>query len=74
MTTSITFTNVTHVDAECYATSGSMTIGQGPIAETITFNSSTPSTGMVTVQVGKRTTTQLLPQYGSCPSNGKDGG
>jgi hypothetical protein len=74
LTTSLTFTNVTHVDGECYATSGTMTIGEGPIAETITFNASTPATGMVTVQTGKHTSTELLPAYGSCPSDGKDGG
>jgi hypothetical protein len=74
LTTSFTFANVTHVDGECYATMGTMTIGEGPIAETITFNASTPATGMVTVQTGKHSSTELLPAYGSCPSDGKDGG
>jgi hypothetical protein len=44
------------------------------VTETITFDASTPSTGVVTVTIGKRATTTKLPAYGDCPPGAKDGG
>jgi hypothetical protein len=69
-TTSATLTlkDVTVTKGECYATSGSIVVDEGAIEETLTFDSSTPQTGQVSVLVGKVTTTRALPAYGSCPS------
>jgi len=64
----LTFSGVTVTKGQCYATAGSLAIEQGGADETLTFDSGTPETGKVSVQVGKLTTTATLPAYGSCPS------
>jgi len=47
---------------------------KGLIVETLTFLSTTPQTGVVTVKVGAKTMISLtLPEYGKCPP-AKDGG
>ena len=68
-TFAVTFDDVMHVKGECYATSGSMTVVEGPTSEVITFGPSTPVTGVVSVQIGKRSTSSTLPAYGNCPSD-----
>jgi hypothetical protein len=67
-TTAITFNGVTVAKGECYATAGTMGVDGGGFDETITFDSSTPETGKVSLAIGKLTTTYTLPAYGSCPS------
>jgi len=74
ITSSVTFTNVNHVEGECYATAGSMTVKTGILTETLTFLSTTPMTGLVDVATGKKATTTTLPAYGDCPSDAHDGG
>jgi hypothetical protein len=66
-TLALTFTNVVHTRGECWATSGSVDITEGVIQETMTFDANTPTTGDVTVTVGKHSSTTELPAYGSCP-------
>jgi hypothetical protein len=44
-----------------------MVIKSGLLSETVTFSSSTPSTGQVMVTIGKKTSTATLPAYGTCP-------
>jgi hypothetical protein len=73
-TSNVTLTNVVHTKGECYATSGSMTVAKGGTSEVLTFEPSTPATGVVSVQIGKHTTTATLPAYGDCPSDAQDGG
>jgi hypothetical protein len=75
-TSAMTYTGVTIAEGVCYASAGSMTITEGAVSETITFLPTTPMTGQVDVQIGKRPFTTTLPAYGSCPSDstGRDSG
>jgi hypothetical protein len=72
----VSFAGVHHAFSGCYADAGSMTLSKSTttklgkaatVTETITFSSSTPTTGQVTVQVGTAAaTTTTLPSYGHC--------
>jgi hypothetical protein len=73
--TSVVFTSMHYTLGACYPDGGSMKVTKGLVTETITFDASTPTTGVVTVTTGRRSTTQTLPAYGSCPtSKGSDAG
>lgn len=52
---------------DCYPSAGSITVGAGALEQTVTFASTTASTGVVTITFGRATTTETLPAYGSCP-------
>ena len=55
--------------------SRTLTIKKGLIPQTVTFNSMTPTTGQVTLTVGKKTSTVCLPPWGTCTTScPKDGG
>ena len=41
---------------------------KGRVSQVITFSADTADTGVVTVTTGRRTTTDTLPAYGSCPA------
>ncbi len=75
-TWSFTANGVQHVVGGCYADAGTMTVSKPSttrsgrattVSETITFLSTTPSTGQVSVTVQGVTTTETLASYGSCP-------
>jgi hypothetical protein len=66
-TSMLSFTTVTWQPTDCYPNSGTLYIKSGLISESITFDSSTPTTGKVTVSIGKRTLPAKLPAYGRCP-------
>lgn len=53
---------------DCYPSAGSITIGAGSLAQTVTFSAATASTGEVTVEFGRASTTEVLPAYGDCPA------
>lgn len=72
-TNSMTFTNVVWKVGECYPSSGSLKVTKALVTSTITFDSSTPTTGKVSVTSGRKTQTMQLPAYGNCPP-GADGG
>jgi len=75
-TSNLVFTGLTVMKGECYADAGSISMTEGAVTEVITFDAATPTTGRVSVTIGKRTATTTLPPYGSCPSGGatKDAG
>jgi hypothetical protein len=62
----MTFAQVTWKLGDCYPNGGTLTIKRGLITALVTFSATTPTTGLVTVKVGKKTTTQALPTYGIC--------
>jgi len=64
---SITLTNVVFMQGACYPSGGSITLTKGKISEVMTFTSSTPTTGKVTVSIGKLSYPSTLPTYGKCP-------
>jgi hypothetical protein len=72
LTTTMTFTQVSWKLGDCYPSAGSLSTKKALVTTTVTFDAATPTTGQVTVTVGKRTSTQTLPAYGKCGS--KDGG
>lgn len=52
----------------CYADAGNIVIvSQGSPTATVVFDADTPSTGVVTVTVGRVTTQQTLPPTANCP-------
>jgi hypothetical protein len=72
-----TSTGVHHVFSACYADAGTLTFTQPTTTKTgktvnlqnsVTFSSTTPSTGQASVKIGSAAaTTVTLPPYGSCP-------
>jgi hypothetical protein len=65
-TTTYTFSALTWKTSECYPDGGSLAIKSGIITMTIAFDATTPTTGNVTVTVGKKSVTEKLPVYGTC--------
>jgi hypothetical protein len=74
--TNYSASGVHHTFGACYADAGSMsytttTIGKSgksySVIETITFSSTTPSTGKASATIGSTATTVTLPTYGTCP-------
>jgi hypothetical protein len=61
--------NGVHVSPRsCYPDGGTFAVTKGDVTTTIAFDAMTPSTGMVTVDVGGRATFMLLlPAHGTCP-------
>ncbi len=75
-TVSYTASGVHHSFKGCYADAGSLTFTESATAkngksvmvtDVVTFDSSTPSTGKVSVSVNGTATPETLPAYGSCP-------
>ncbi len=65
----ITAIGIHSVVGECYADAGTMTVqSQGTPEATVTFDADTPTTGVVTVTVGRVTTQQQLPATPNCPA------
>jgi hypothetical protein len=71
-----TASNVHHAFGGCYADAGTVTIGRVvvgrrgslvAVTDVITFDATTPSTGVVTVTVNAVKSTVTLPPYGTCP-------
>ena len=69
-TTSYTFKGVVWQPGQCYPQAGSIQVVKGKTSITLTFSSSTPATGQITVTAGKRSYPQKLPAYGTCPGDG----
>ncbi len=76
ITDSYTASSVHHTFGACYADSGTLSYGTQTtgksgksytVSETITFSSSTPTTGQASATVGGTVTTVTLRAYGSCP-------
>ena len=65
--TNLTFNNVGWKKGDCYPSSGTLKVGRAALSQTVTFTTTTPSTGKVTVSTGRVTTSATLPAYGSCP-------
>jgi len=65
-TTTYTFSALTWKLGDCYPDGGSLAIKSGLVTMTITFDASTPTSGNVTVTVGKKSVTEKLPTYGIC--------
>lgn len=74
--TTYSASNVHHAFGGCYADAGALSYGTTTtgksgksytIVETITFSSTTPSTGQASATIGATTTTVTLPAYGTCP-------
>jgi hypothetical protein len=65
-TTTYTFSALTWKVGECYPDGGSLSIKTGLVTMTVAFDATTPTTGNVTVTVGKKSVTEKLPTYGSC--------
>lgn len=66
-TTTLTFTGVVWNQGECYPHSGSVLVKKGRTEQTYTFTSSTPTTGNVDLNTGRKTVQVPLPAYGNCP-------
>lgn len=71
-TVSMSFNAVSWKVGDCYPSGGTLTTKKGLVTTVVTFTAATATTGTVTVQVGRKTSTQQLPAYGSCGST--DGG
>ncbi len=67
-TTMLTFTSVVWRAGDCYPSSGTLTVGSGRLAQTITFTSASAASGSVTITQGRASREATLPAYGSCPS------
>jgi hypothetical protein len=65
--TTLTFTAVKLIHKDCYPSSGSIKLSKGLLNETLTFLSTTPTTGQAQLKVGLKTSTVTLPAYGKCP-------
>jgi hypothetical protein len=75
-TTAVTFNAVHHLFGACYADGGSITLAKTTVTklgkpttvnETVTFTSTTPTTGQASIQIGTApATTTKLPAYGTC--------
>lgn len=70
--TTTTFSNLTWKAGDCYPNGGTVTSKKGLVSTVITFEATTPTTGLVKVTVGRKTSTVALPAYGQCGV--KDGG
>lgn len=68
VTTQITFNHVVYVIGDCYPSGGTLTVRIGRVTETVTFSASSATSGVVTVQQGRQTSTKTLPAYGDCPA------
>lgn len=68
VTTSLRITQLHYTEGDCYPDGGTVTVTQGRVSQVITFSAETADTGVVTVTTGRRTTTDTLPAYGSCPA------
>jgi hypothetical protein len=70
-TLAFTTAGLHHTIGACYADAGTLSFskpsGRATVTETITFSSTTPSTGQAQVTVGGKTSTTTLPAYGTCP-------
>jgi hypothetical protein len=64
--TTYTFTALTWKVGDCYPNGGSLAIKTGLVTMSIAFDATTPTTGNVTVTVGKKSVTEKLPVYGTC--------
>lgn len=64
---SLNFMDVVYAPGSCYPSAGTLVISRGIVTQTITFTASTPTTGVVTLMQGPRTTMPTLPAYGTCP-------
>jgi hypothetical protein len=72
-----TVTNVHHTFGGCYADAGTLQVANKPVTsrsgkattvnESITFASTTPSTGRASLTIGSQSMTVTLPTYGTCP-------
>jgi hypothetical protein len=71
-TTTMTFANLTWRRGDCYPNGGTVTSKKGLTTTVITFDANTPTTGLVKVTVGRKTSTVPLPVYGQCGA--RDGG
>jgi hypothetical protein len=70
--TTITFGTLSWRLGDCYPNSGTVTTKKGLLTTVFTFDTNTPTTGIVKVTVGRITTNWPLPIYGSCGA--RDGG
>ncbi|MBI5528362.1 MAG: hypothetical protein HY897_18685 [Deltaproteobacteria bacterium] len=59
--------NVTWKAGDCYPSGGTVSLKTGPVAETITFDEQTPTTGEVTITIAGKSGTMTLEPYGECP-------
>lgn len=66
-TTTLTFTQVYWKKGDCYPSDGSVKVAKGQVTQTYSFTSSTPTTGMVDLSLGRKSVQVALPAYGSCP-------
>jgi hypothetical protein len=66
-TTKLTFTGVSWKRGDCYPSAGTVKVTKSTTEQTYTFNSDTPTTGNVSLAVGRKTVTVPLPAYGNCP-------
>ncbi len=73
-TSSYTLDDVVITPGHCYASAGSVTVVKGASTETITFESTTPTTGVAELTVGKHTVPFTLPTYGDCGAGAHDAG
>lgn len=67
-TSTLTFTSLTWAAGDCYPRAGSIASKKGLVTTVIAFDTNTPTTGLVKVTVGRKTSTVPLPSYGSCGS------
>ena len=65
-TTTLSFGAVTWQKGQCYPSSGTLKIQKGLVTETVTFLSTTPTTGQATMMVGPKKVTVKLPAYDTC--------
>lgn len=72
VSSSMTFTTLVWNKGDCYPSGGTVRAQKAAVVATITFTSTTATTGKVTVTTGRVTSTACLPAYGNCGS--KDGG
>jgi hypothetical protein len=68
--TTSTFGQVSWKLGTCYPSAGTITIKRGLITAVVTFSATTPSTGAVTVTIGRKNSPETLPAYGKCGSDG----
>jgi hypothetical protein len=69
-TTAVTFASLSYRLGDCYPAGGSMTVTRASQTQKVTFDANTPTTGTVTVTVGRRSYPAQLPAYGNCPGQG----
>lgn len=68
VTFSLSFASVTWNSGDCYPSDGSIAVTSAGITQTLSFDAATANGGEVTVTQGRRTSTEMLPAYGACPS------